>query len=1203
MSDKDQQHIRQTLQSLQKDLYDLSARNPLVNSDPKRLWILSDHSDFRQAQKIFTRSAFFEKEYALKTLLKVEAFLKWKNPKTKLFCTSPLLYKPASIVKKVREEISFLVEEEDTDFAINPVLRKLIRENFQFDLPQSSADAEFVYTLIEKEFQKIERVSEFDSNDSWQLICAPSVGIFNYKKLLLVNDYDKIIPNPLNTIGALFGENDSQKTTSIESSFLHALDPSQKEAVTSALQTHTVIQGPPGTGKSHTVANLIKSFLIHNKRVLFVSEKRAALEVVFQKLKKEKLDLRIAYFNSDKDEKKQFYTHLKKNWENVSQNITAFSTSIPSQSIFHDSLEFYPSHVTQADEQSGLSIFDLEENLLNCFEKTSATELKSQPPTYKIWSDNLAFLKKFETDLCAVFKKKLLQDVHSISLSASAFSDKNPLQKIQTRLNQAESYIGETEKICSKYSLNTSLGSITHYSIAASILNMVNKNQMDLLQHEHKKYKAFSNLAKKFQLTQIKLHQAEQVNQKWSKKPTISEITELTDLLKQKKKSKSILSILKRNSAKSRDYFADFSPEISTVTKLQLLEEVRTEWHLRNDLDEIRIKLKHELHIQNPETEIDHILQVRTKLQSVSSNAYLEILEHPESLQLIRDLDKLHGTLNQLSGILSYLGMQSDKDNLEDLRKFCKQLLKEIPLLEKLENELKTWFKLPFTFIDFVRKNPGKTDELNRSVIAFHLKELTRFEPKYKSLSGQTLLDDYRKRTRTYKIYQAELNEVIQKNPADYLKRMERLAETPTARLKENQKTQRTYYKQARRMITHELNKKQRHLAVNELMSDCHDVLLSLQPVWMMNPLSVSQYLPCLPELFDVVIFDEASQIPLEDAIPTIYRGAQLVVAGDSNQMPPGNFFSKNPDGNTLLDQAAFNLKNKMLTHHYRSQHPALISFSNKHFYDNELLSLPPNSNQPPIDFIKVDGLFEEQKNIAEAKSIALYYKSLLKSDKKNIGIISFSREQQFEIEKQIQLLKLAPNESLLISNLENIQGNEKEIILISVAYAKNEAGVFRKNFGPVNQERGANRLNVLFTRAIQKMIVFSSVTSADFDFSDNRGVSILADFIRFAENFKTADLKENPKTVTEIIVAEYLTKNKLEFEYYSLDSGMSISAFVNHKKNKILLVNPGIENNSDLFTLLTALENRFQELKIILNRDLISDRKNCEKEIADFFA
>jgi hypothetical protein len=176
--------ITSQLQSLQKDLYDLSARNPLVQSDTGRLWILSDESNFSQAQKIYTKAKFFEKEYALKTVLQVEAFLKWKNPKTKLFCTSPLLYKPATITKKVREEISFAVEEEETDFTINPVLRKLIQEHFLLELPMHVTDAETVYALIEKEFQKIERVSEFDTSGIMAIDLRTSSRNFQLQEII-----------------------------------------------------------------------------------------------------------------------------------------------------------------------------------------------------------------------------------------------------------------------------------------------------------------------------------------------------------------------------------------------------------------------------------------------------------------------------------------------------------------------------------------------------------------------------------------------------------------------------------------------------------------------------------------------------------------------------------------------------------------------------------------------------------------------------------------------------------------------------------------------------------------------------------------------------------------------------------------------------------------------------------------------------------
>lgn len=1202
MSATDKKHIVQTLKSLQKDLFDQSARNPLVQTDLTKLWFTESESDFKSAEKIYSKAKFFEKEYALKTTLHVEAFLKWKNQGTGNFSTSPLLYKPATLSKKTREEISFSTQDDESVFTINPVLRKLMLEQFQLDLPETVTEAEQVYILLENEFSKIERVQEFNSTESWQLVLKKAAGIFNYKKLLLANDYDKITSGPDQSIESLFGEKKFKTNEIPESHFLHDLDNSQKDAVQTSLADNVVIQGPPGTGKSHTVANLIKSFLIQNKKVLFVSEKRAALDVVFQKLKKDKLDLRIAYFNSDKNEKKQFYAHLKKNWEKTNSLISQNTLPIPSKPKFNDLLEFYPAKLKSIDEQDGSDIFMLEEKLLACNLPDASFEIIGQTPRYKIWSENFDFLEEFEIQICELFKTSNVQKTAFIHLNSTIFSDTNPLQRIQLRLSQLEKHIQTIQEVCSLYKLNNSLTEIIHLSIAASILNMVNKNQLDLLQQENKKYKAFSTLAKKYQLVKIKLQQAEQLNQKWTKKPGISEITELTDLLKQKKKSKSILSILKRNSARSLDYFSDFSPEISTVTKLQLLEEVRSEWHLRNDLDELKIKLKHELHIQNPDTEIDHILQVRTKLQSISSNDYVKILEHPDSLQLIRDFDKLHGILNQLSGIITYLGIHPTGDSLPKLQTVCNQLKREIPKLENLQTELKNWFKLPVSVLDFVRKNVLKINELNTCVFQYHLNEKTRFEPKYKMLSGESLLTDFRARSRNYKVYNSDLHGPIQSAPAVYLKRMERLSETSTSRLKENQKAERKIYKDAKRILTHELNKTQRHLPVLELMSGCKDLVFSMQPVWMMNPLSVSQYLPCDEALFDVVIFDEASQIPLEDSIPAIYRGAQLIVAGDSQQMPPGKFFSSNSEGKTLLDQASFNLQNKMLTHHYRSAHPSLISFSNAHFYDNELLALPPCTDSTPIELIKTQGIFEDNKNIAEAKSIAQYYKTLLINGKKDIGIIAFSQAQQLEIERQIDSLKLPENDLLLVRNLENIQGNEKDIILISVGYAKNKEGLFRKNFGPLNQERGANRLNVMLTRAIHKMVVFTSVNSSDFGLSDNRGVTLLADFLKFAERFQIQNIQTKPKTIGEEIVYDFLTKKKLNFEYYSRDAGLSISAFVNPKSGNILLVNPCHEGDSDLYTTLGALEKRFDEIMIVVNTDLISDRKNTESRLKDFF-
>ena len=267
--------------------------------------------------------------------------------------------------------------------------------------------------------------------------------------------------------------------------------------------------------------------------------------------------------------------------------------------------------------------------------------------------------------------------------------------------------------------------------------------------------------------------------------------------------------------------------------------------------------------------------------------------------------------------------------------------------------------------------------------------------------------------------------------PADTKPSEVKPSETKPADAKPADKKSKQNYKDEKRILLHELNKNQQHLSINQLAENCNTILAALQPVWIMNPLSVAQHLPCEREIFDVIIFDEASQIPLEDALPGIYRSAQLIVVGDSQQMPPGQFFSTNSDVKTLLDQASFAFQNVMLKGHYRSEHPSLIEFSNRTFYENELVTIPPLTNDPAIELKKVDGIFTENKNLIEAKAIADHYKHLLKKGVEDIGIIAFSREQQNEIERQIQLLKITPNEKLVLRNLENVQGIEKEIILI----------------------------------------------------------------------------------------------------------------------------------------------------------------------------
>ena len=200
------------------------------------------------------------------------------------------------------------------------------------------------------------------------------------------------------------------------------------------------------------------------------------------------------------------------------------------------------------------------------------------------------------------------------------------------------------------------------------------------------------------------------------------------------------------------------------------------------------------------------------------------------------------------------------------------------------------------------------------------------------------------------------------------------------------------------------MNKKQRHAALKTSFENAKNLLLDVFPIWMMNPLTVSESLPCVANLFDVVVFDESSQVPLEDAIPSVFRSKQLIVVGDDQQMPPSRFFASAQDEvKTILDQSMEVGPCEMLKWHYRSKHPNLIEFSNRTFYRNELVCLPPSINGQAVEVIHVDGNYQAGKNTNECKAIAKYYSALNASQFEKIAIICFLRNRKKQFEKSLR--------------------------------------------------------------------------------------------------------------------------------------------------------------------------------------------------------
>ncbi len=335
-------------------------------------------------------------------------------------------------------------------------------------------------------------------------------------------------------------------------------------------------------------------------------------------------------------------------------------------------------------------------------------------------------------------------------------------------------------------------------------------------------------------------------------------------------------------------------------------------------------------------------------------------------------------------------------------------------------------------------------------------------------------------------------------------------------------------------VLKHELQKSRRHKPVRQLAVEMGGAMSKLAPCMLMSPLSIAQYLPPDLALFDLVIFDEASQIAPWDAIGSIARGKQVVIAGDPRQMPPTNFFNRGTsaseddtgeDMESILDEClGAGIPSHSLSWHYRSRHESLIAFSNHRYYDSNLITFPAAETRPSaVEWRRVDGVYAKGKgrhNQVEAQAIVTEtVKRLMDpafiSAGHTIGIITLNSDQQRLINDlldrarqqypQIEaFFKDDLPEPVVVKNLETVQGDERDLIMLGVGYGPTEPGapVMSMNFGPLNKEGGWRRLNVAITRARREMLVFSSFDSSMIDLTrtNARAVRDLKHFIEFAQ-------------------------------------------------------------------------------------------------------
>lgn len=390
-------------------------------------------------------------------------------------------------------------------------------------------------------------------------------------------------------------------------------------------------------------------------------------------------------------------------------------------------------------------------------------------------------------------------------------------------------------------------------------------------------------------------------------------------------------------------------------------------------------------------------------------------------------------------------------------------------------------------------------------------------------------------------------------------------------------------------IIRHEAEKKKKHRPIRRLLEEAGTATLALKPCFMMSPLSVSQFVPPTMK-FDAVIFDEASQVRPCDAVGAIYRGTQLIVAGDNKQLPPTNFFERgSDDGSDQYDEEAFEefdsvldlcrgagaLQDLPLRWHYRSRHESLITYSNRAFYDSTLVTYPGATQVATdvgLEFVHVpDGIYgrgTSQDNVIEARKVV--ERVLFHADhhpQVTLGVVAFSEAQATRIQWELEAARRErPDldaffhegrlDGFFVKNLESVQGDERDIVIFSIGYGRDENGKLTMSFGPLNKTGGQRRLNVAITRARSRVEVVSSIRSVDMSESTNAGVYHLRGYLDFAERGApalaaiTVDAGE-PESPFEVEVLSTLRKWGYEVEPQVGQAGYRIDMAIRHPEHR----------------------------------------------------
>jgi hypothetical protein len=1061
----------------------------------------------------------------------------------KTFLLAYSLYNKVQLDESLTDTIFDDFDKDSTVFRTQ--LYQLIKDKIEINFNPDNFRDELIPF---QEFKK-DAFDESHKNGEIKLYPEAVLGIFPQAGSQLVPDYQYLMENESIRDLEDFFTGKSQQVADVRISeekiftpFL--LDAHQESAIKSVkVGKSVVVQGPPGTGKSQLICNLLADAMASGKKALLVCQKRAALDVVYKRLQDINLQDFLGLIHDFRNDRKEIFTKIARQVESIDDYKTKnrgvdviqterrfFQVSRRIDQITEELEEFRSA--LYHDGECGVPVKELyltsdpyapSMNIKQEYHYFAFPELPDFTRTLKMYANYAAWFegeeyiwreRKSFADFQYADQKEIEKTIHDIVQYQKHISDEVfRLIGININLENAESFYFREDEVLGMISVLKDEETYRYFQAMmqetddeTSLLWLANMERVILncFQEEGPETTIVSDQLGKVQ---------EALQQRVDARTNLIRMARWEFFSENKYLVKRVLvanglayNKIGLNVLEQRiDSRLNLEHHLTALRTKNWLREVPGDYnadHLKKWFKRKKFAVRAKL-IFNSLREVNKAIHVQT----LSRKEFIDLLQ--QLVKVVSEIPAKKATWLHYLSLYQYRQLVQEPSLESEFIKVLKRDFDNLCAYDKLKAGLRSYEKEVIERLNDHLKDWDAATMENLFQNSLRLAWIDHIETKYPVLRAVS--------TMKMEAMETEIQQlVVEKQKLSEEILLVRARERVYDGIEYNRLNNRITY----RDLYHQVSKKKKVWPMRKVITEYQEELFKLIPCWMASPESVSAIFPMM-ELFDVVIFDEASQCFAERGIPSMYRGKQIIVAGDNKQLRPNEMYQVRWEDDrdepelevdSVLELVERYVSTVHLQGHYRSKSLELIDFSNKHFYEGRLQLLPDkhvmNQHEPAIEYIKVDGIWDNQTNPVEAASVVEKVMNLLKTHpRKEIGVVTFNALQQMLI---LDLLEAAAIDAgislpstLFVKNIENVQGDEKDIIIFSIGYAPDKKGKMMMLFGSLNATGGENRLNVAVTRAREKIILVSSIWPEQLktDDSKNDGPRLLKEYLTFARD------------------------------------------------------------------------------------------------------